>query len=54
VGVAETVELARSLGRLPTRLLIYGIEGAKVGLGAGLSREVERAVDLLVEEIDNA
>jgi hydrogenase maturation protease len=54
VGVAETVELARSLGRLPTRLLIYGIEGAKVGLGEGLSREVERAVDLLVEEIDNA
>ena len=54
IGVAETVELARSLGRLPPRLLIYGIEVAEVGLGDGLSREVERAVDQLVEVIDDA
>jgi hydrogenase maturation protease len=54
VGVAETVELARSLGRLPSRLLIYGIEVAEVGLGEGLSREVKRAVDQLVKVIDDA
>jgi hydrogenase maturation protease len=54
VGVAETVELARSLGRLPSRLLIYGIEVAEVGLGEGLSKEVERAVEQLVEVIDDA
>jgi hydrogenase maturation protease len=45
VGVAETVELARSLGCLPSRLLIYGFEVAEVGLGEGLSAEVERAVE---------
>jgi hydrogenase maturation protease len=54
VGVAETVELARSLGRLPSRLLIYGIEAAEVGLGEGLSAEVERAVEQLVRLIDDA
>jgi hydrogenase maturation protease len=54
VGVAETVELARSLRRLPSRLLIYGIEVAEVGLGEGLSREVERAVEQLVKVIDDA
>ena len=54
VGVAETVELARSLGCLPSRLLIYGIEVAEVGLGEGLSSEVERAVEHLVRVIDHA
>jgi hydrogenase maturation protease len=54
VGVAETVELARRLGRLPSRLLIYGIEVGKVGLGEGLSMEVERAVAQLVKVIDDA
>jgi len=54
VGVAETVEMARSLGRLPSRLVIYGIEVAEVGIGEGLSKEVETAVDELVKVIDDA
>jgi hydrogenase maturation protease len=54
VGVAETVELARSLGRLPPRLLIYGIEVSDVTVGARLSPEVVRAIDDLVEVIDGA
>ncbi len=51
LGLAEAVELARSLGRLPRRVLVYGIEGAGFGYGKGLSPEVERAVARVVEEV---
>ena len=44
LGLAEAVELARSLGRLPPALVIYGIEGADFGLGARLSYPVECGV----------
>jgi len=43
-GVAEAVELARSLGRLPGRLVVYGIEGARFGPERGLSAPVAAAV----------
>jgi hydrogenase maturation protease len=54
IGVTETVELARSVGRLPRRLMVYGIEVSDVSLGAGLSPDVEEAAARLVEEIDRA
>lgn len=41
--LAEVVELARSLHRLPERLLVLGIEGECFDTGAGLSPRVERA-----------
>ena len=44
-GVAEAVELARVLGRLPHELVVYGIEGGDFSPGEGLSPEVERAVE---------
>jgi hydrogenase maturation protease len=54
-GLAEAVEVARALDRLPPRLVIYGIEGRLFNSGQGLSPEVERAVGevvgLLVSEI---
>lgn len=43
-SLADVVELARVLGRLPARLTGYGIEGATFAFGAGLSPEVEAAV----------
>ncbi len=43
-GVAEAVELARALGRLPRRLIVYGIEGARFGVEHGLSAPVKSAV----------
>lgn len=43
-GVAEAVEVARALGRIPPRLVIYGIEGKNFSLGRDLSPEVEGAV----------
>jgi hydrogenase maturation protease len=55
VGVAETIELARALGRLPQRLIAYGIEGRSFAAGAGLSSPVRRAVAVacaqLLEEL---
>ncbi len=51
LGLAEAVELARTLGRLPRRVLVYGIEGAGFDFGEGLSPEVEAAADRVVEEV---
>ena len=47
-GLAETVELARALDRLPKRVVVYGIEGASFAAGAGLTPAVAGAVDEVV------
>ena len=56
-GVAGAVEMARLLGKLPQRLIVYGIEGLTFDTGQGLSSTVaevvETAVTLIVEEINN-
>jgi hydrogenase maturation protease len=51
-GVAEAVELARSLGSLPPRILIFGIEGVSFEHGAPLSPAVETGVRKAVEMIE--
>ncbi len=50
-SVVEAIELARALGNLPQRLMIYGIEGKKFVAGLGLSPEVERASHKAVERV---
>ena len=50
-GVAETVEMARSLGQLPEQLIVYGIEGSTVGYGEGLSPAVDTATKEVTEKI---
>ena len=54
LGIGETVELARALGRLPARIVVIGVEGESFGAGTELSGParagVERAVDLVLEE----
>lgn len=52
-GLAEAVELARSLGALPPSLVIYGVEGTNYGLGRGLSAPVAAAVDEVVGTVRN-
>ncbi len=44
-GLAETLELARTLGRLPPRITILAIEAAGFAHGAALSAPVAAAVD---------
>ena len=50
-GVAQQIEIARSLNQLPPCLSVYGIEGKDFTLGAKLSPEVEEALPRVVEQI---
>jgi hydrogenase maturation protease len=43
LNVADAIELARALEKLPSRLVVYGIEGADFGDGTGMSSEVSEA-----------
>jgi hydrogenase maturation protease len=54
-GVAEAIELARTMGDLPPSLVVYGIEGLDFSAGTELSPEVAEAVpsaaNLILQEI---
>nr|MBN2276445.1 hydrogenase maturation protease [candidate division Zixibacteria bacterium] len=50
-SVAESIKLARALGQLPNRLVVYGIEGGVFKTGSGMSAEVAEAADNLVKQI---
>jgi len=50
-GVAEAIELAHVLDRFPPRLRVYGVEGRRFEAGAGMSPEVELAVEEVVRRI---
>ena len=50
-GVVEAVGLARSLGRLPRRLLAYIVEGERFDIGAPPSAKVVEAVGAAAERI---
>jgi hydrogenase maturation protease len=54
LGIGDTIELARAIGRLPGRVIVFGIEGEAFGSGAELSEPalsgVERTVELVLEE----
>ncbi|HEY7303789.1 MAG TPA: hydrogenase maturation protease [Bryobacteraceae bacterium] len=50
-NLADTIELARTLGRLPKWMRIYGIEGRDFEAGTGPCEEVASAADRVAEEI---
>lgn len=50
-GVADAVELARALDRLPERLDVYAIEGGDFALAAGLTPPVAAAVEALARSL---
>jgi len=50
-GLAETIELARALKRLPKELRVYGIEAAQFDAGAPLSPHVLAGVNRALEQI---
>ncbi len=43
IGLAEVIELARELGRMPERLTVVGIEGSRFALGATMAPAVRCA-----------
>lgn len=51
LGLAEAIELARTLGTAPPTIIVYAIEGARFDDGAGLSAPVAHAVDAAVGRI---
>ncbi|MQX37444.1 hydrogenase maturation protease [Roseospira navarrensis] len=53
-GVAEAVETARVLGRLPASLVLLGVQGAAWDLGAPLSAPVANALPGLIDEVKRA
>jgi hydrogenase maturation protease len=56
LGVGESLELARALGRLPDKTVVFGIEGSDFLAGGSLSRAVEegveRAAASVLEEVE--
>jgi hydrogenase maturation protease len=50
-GLAEAVELARAVGRLPRTVIVYGIEGANFETGETLSPKVEAAAERVAEAV---
>jgi hydrogenase maturation protease len=48
-SIGDTVELARAVGRLPGRVLVYGIEAAGFVAGEAVSPVVRTAVEPAVE-----
>ncbi|MGZ8715982.1 MAG: hydrogenase maturation protease [Gaiellaceae bacterium] len=51
VGLAEAVELARALGRLPRRTVVYGVEGGSFEVGDELTPAVAAAVGRVAEAV---
>jgi hydrogenase maturation protease len=51
VGIADALELARVLGRLPPTVVVHTIEVQSCDLGAGLSPAVEAAVEVVAAEL---
>lgn len=51
VGLGEAIELGRALGRLPSTLIVYGIEGETFNAGEALSPRVAAAIESLIEQV---
>jgi hydrogenase maturation protease len=55
LGIGEALELARALGRLPQRTVVYGVEGtdfiAREGMTPAVAAGVARASTVLLEEV---
>jgi hydrogenase maturation protease len=50
-GLAEAIATARTLGRLPERLIVYGIEGGDFGFGDQFTPAVAETAALAVQRI---
>jgi hydrogenase maturation protease len=51
LGIAEAVELSRSLNQLPAELILFGIEGKNFGQGQGLSLQCENLALKAIERV---
>jgi hydrogenase maturation protease len=51
IGVAEAMQLAKALGRLPKNFQVLAIEAERTGAGDGMSAAVSESVAELVNEL---
>jgi hydrogenase maturation protease len=51
MGLGEAMRLAKTLGRLPNTLRVYGIEGKTFEIGSPVSYEVHESVETLAWQI---
>jgi hydrogenase maturation protease len=51
LGVADAVEMARAMERLPRRLVVYGVESACFDIGSAPRAEVLAAVEPVAERV---
>ncbi len=50
-SVAEAIELARTMNVLPSKLIVYGIEGKNFAAGTTISTNVQKAAKQVVKQI---
>ncbi len=50
-SVAEAIELARVLNRLPPRMIVCGVEGKNFQAKSGLSEEVQKSLPVLLDRV---
>ena len=50
-GIAQAIELGRALGKLPRRLIVYGIEGGNFEAGTQLSPAVEASIETVTRRV---
>lgn len=53
IGVSQALQLGCSLNALPANIILYGIEIDTIELGSNLSLCVERAIGLVVAQLEN-
>lgn len=51
IGIADAIDLARALGRLPKQIILHGIEIESVDSGTSLSGSVREGLDIVVEQV---
>ena len=51
-GLAEAIEVARAIGRIPSRLTVFAIEGERFEAGEPLSESVQRGIGSTIEKIE--
>jgi hydrogenase maturation protease len=50
-SIAEAIELGRALEQLPSRMIVYGIEGKRFESGEGLTQEIILASTTVTQKI---
>jgi hydrogenase maturation protease len=50
-GIGQAIEMGRALGKLPRRLIVYGIEGQDFEAGTQLSPAVELSIETVARRV---